>query len=188
MIRSVLCALATALIAVPATALTQIGVISGGAGDVAYASLPMLDGPGVYGVSLRFDRPGAEVTTEFNVLWVFNFYCDFGGAGMFEYCGGDDVPGQGFYRDDVPGLRQITGLYRIDRPYTHFDSPISYETGFYFADGAQFTYVFGDPGQVNWQLDITRLADVPEPAAWALMIAGFGLTGAAMRRRAAATG
>jgi PEP-CTERM motif len=26
---------------------------------------------------------------------------------------------------------------------------------------------------------------VPEPASWALMIAGFGLVGAAMRRRAA---
>ncbi len=28
---------------------------------------------------------------------------------------------------------------------------------------------------------------VPEPASWAMLIAGFGLTGAAMRRRAAAT-
>jgi hypothetical protein len=27
---------------------------------------------------------------------------------------------------------------------------------------------------------------VPEPAAWALMIAGFGLVGAALRRRTAA--
>jgi hypothetical protein len=27
---------------------------------------------------------------------------------------------------------------------------------------------------------------VPEPASWAMLIAGFGLTGAAMRRRAAA--
>ncbi|THD64539.1 MAG: PEP-CTERM sorting domain-containing protein [Phenylobacterium sp.] len=27
---------------------------------------------------------------------------------------------------------------------------------------------------------------VPEPSAWALMIAGFGLTGAALRRRRAA--
>jgi phospholipase/lecithinase/hemolysin len=30
------------------------------------------------------------------------------------------------------------------------------------------------------------LADVPEPQSWAMMIAGFGLVGAAMRRRAAA--
>jgi hypothetical protein len=32
-------------------------------------------------------------------------------------------------------------------------------------------------------LDALRLAEVPEPSAWALMIAGFGLTGAALRRR-----
>jgi PEP-CTERM motif len=31
--------------------------------------------------------------------------------------------------------------------------------------------------------DLTNVAGVPEPSAWALMIAGFGLTGAAMRRR-----
>jgi len=33
---------------------------------------------------------------------------------------------------------------------------------------------------------ITRPGDVPEPAVWGLMIAGFGLTGAMLRRRRAA--
>ncbi len=37
----------------------------------------------------------------------------------------------------------------------------------------------------NWT--ITTTADVPEPASWALLIAGFGLTGAVMRRRRVAT-
>jgi hypothetical protein len=32
-------------------------------------------------------------------------------------------------------------------------------------------------------LDGARLAGIPEPAAWAMMLAGFGLVGAAMRRR-----
>ncbi|MEI6882826.1 MAG: PEPxxWA-CTERM sorting domain-containing protein [Bacteroidota bacterium] len=35
---------------------------------------------------------------------------------------------------------------------------------------------------VEWQVNTTPGA-VPEPASWALMIAGFGLTGTAMRRR-----
>ena len=33
----------------------------------------------------------------------------------------------------------------------------------------------------------SRLTDVPEPATWAMMIAGFGLAGAAMRRRRVAS-
>lgn len=37
------------------------------------------------------------------------------------------------------------------------------------------------PGEIRGQI-----AAVPEPASWALLIAGFGLTGAAMRRRALA--
>lgn len=35
-------------------------------------------------------------------------------------------------------------------------------------------------------LDNVRIAAVPEPATWALMITGFGLAGAAVRRRSAA--
>ncbi len=50
------------------------------------------------------------------------------------------------------------------------------------------TDVFGAPTALR-VVDLTGTADaivnpgVPEPASWALMIAGFGLTGAAMRRR-----
>lgn len=35
----------------------------------------------------------------------------------------------------------------------------------------------------GYRLDSITLAPVPEPASWALMIAGFGLSGAALRRR-----
>ena len=42
----------------------------------------------------------------------------------------------------------------------------------------------GAPGLDN--VSLTAKAAVPEPAAWALMIAGFGLAGAALRRRAPA--
>jgi hypothetical protein len=46
-------------------------------------------------------------------------------------------------------------------------------------------------GFVDWiriydtALPPAQVADIPEPASWAMMIAGFGLVGAAMRRRAA---
>jgi hypothetical protein len=39
-------------------------------------------------------------------------------------------------------------------------------------------------GDEGWGVsDVLLTGSVPEPASWALMIAGFGLTGAAMRRR-----
>ena len=173
--------------ATPAAALTITGVISGASGTTGSAVLPMPGSPGVYAVSLRFDRPAAELVTEFAVTWTFNLYCDLEGTGDFEYCGGDDVPGRGFDSDDVPGRRHITGLYEIGRPYTRIDGPVSYETGFYYPAGAFFNYIFADAGQVAWQLDVTRVGDVPEPAAWALMVVGFGLAGTMLRRRPAAT-
>ena len=37
-----------------------------------------------------------------------------------------------------------------------------------------------------WVLDNISLSVVPEPASWAVLIAGFGLTGAMMRRRGTA--
>lgn len=41
----------------------------------------------------------------------------------------------------------------------------------------------------NFRFDVAEVVGgpVPEPASWAMMIAGFGLTGAAMRRRGMAT-
>ncbi len=41
-------------------------------------------------------------------------------------------------------------------------------------------------GPDNYNLTISATGAVPEPASWAMLIAGFGLTGAAMRRRRSA--
>ncbi|MET0309911.1 MAG: PEPxxWA-CTERM sorting domain-containing protein [Sphingomonas sp.] len=43
----------------------------------------------------------------------------------------------------------------------------------------------GDGGNIarGWSLSFTTAAGVPEPAAWGMMIGGFGLAGGALRRR-----
>ena len=53
------------------------------------------------------------------------------------------------------------------------------------ATGTSTTLSFaaGDPGFYGAALDNVSVLGVPEPASWALMIGGFGLVGAASRRR-----
>jgi len=52
-----------------------------------------------------------------------------------------------------------------------------------FTEGSQGYHGFADITPDGALHSITYSPGVPEPAAWALMIAGFGLTGAALRRR-----
>jgi hypothetical protein len=57
---------------------------------------------------------------------------------------------------------------------------LSSHQGFYTNYSADSTL------DVNWAITSMPTNTVPEPASWAMLIAGFGLTGAAMRRRNAA--
>ena len=63
------------------------------------------------------------------------------------------------------------------------------QVGFDFGDSNQITritFLSTLGGQLNTGLDnvtVTFVGEVPEPSAWSLMIAGFGLVGGAMRAR-----
>jgi hypothetical protein len=53
--------------------------------------------------------------------------------------------------------------------------------GFYSGGVDNITYDFGAAGSGSFNFEVA--AGVPEPATWAMMIGGFGLIGAAARRR-----
>ncbi|PZN93427.1 MAG: hypothetical protein DCF31_12685 [Alphaproteobacteria bacterium] len=79
------------------------------------------------------------------------------------------------------------------------DAPFNYDViggdfasgGFFFEARDIFTFATIEsargsyvPQSIEVRLDAISNPGVPEPAGWVMMIAGFGLVGAAMRRRA----
>ncbi|GGE14704.1 hypothetical protein GCM10011529_21380 [Polymorphobacter glacialis] len=77
----------------------------------------------------------------------------------------------GTITNNVGGTTQLT-----------FNSPLEAYSKFLFTTrvGGDVTYG-GDKGQ-GYRLDTLSANAVPEPAAWAMLIAGFGLVGTSMRR------
>jgi len=51
------------------------------------------------------------------------------------------------------------------------------------SNGGPLTIAFANPTEIDVTEFLTTAPAVPEPAVWAMFIAGMGLTGAAMRRR-----
>lgn len=59
---------------------------------------------------------------------------------------------------------------------------------FFSFNGQQVESVTLNTGQNSFEFDNVAVSGVPEPGVWALMIAGFGMMGAALRRRRSALG
>lgn len=102
---------------------------------------------------------GTEVTTD--ALASVLFYPASGGGGFdLNFAGGETVS---LYTSDVNGFADLGSDLTI--------APGHYT---FVLDGSSFA----GRGDVS-------VSSVPEPASWALMIGGFGLAGAALRRRRA---
>ena len=74
---------------------------------------------------------------------------------------------------------------------TQFEDPFLYDVvGYYVLEDLRLQFDLAPNQVANWTVTVDEIVSggVPEPAAWSLMIAGFGLAGGAIRRRRAAGG
>jgi hypothetical protein len=114
----------------------------------------------------------------------------------FEYLQASQAGDSHIYATASAAHAQIGGAALISAPLTwlydpanykptsnpfHFSIPFTQPVNFYIRDDS-----YGDnEGGISLRLDRlpTSAPSVPEPASWAMMIAGFGLAGGAIRKR-----
>ena len=179
--RIVLAGLILAVASPPAhAAIITDGTITGAAGESSTVSLPIYSAPGEYRAYIAFSQPGS-FTLAYRVERVTNLFCDFHDSQGFVPCGGDGVP-IGFDLMAGPGATSAVLDYAISPPFKEVYGPDQYGLVFDEALDAGFEFFFEEDGTVSYHV-VT--APVPEPVAWALMIAGFGLTGTWLRRHKA---
>jgi phospholipase/lecithinase/hemolysin len=136
-----------------------------GAGKILVAGIPVggAQGAAVEGLlqsSLDAIEPGLDAQLyRFSYL---DFYTRFN----------NDPTDYGF-----PAMVNYGSNCRADQPVVNGSIDC---TGYFSFDGTHFT------AQVQRGIarDVGDILGVPEPASWVMLIAGFGLVGAAMRRRA----
>jgi hypothetical protein len=164
-------AAAAMVVAAPAGAVTPV-VITGTIDPAAqfYDGFGVDTGPGLgYTFIVRFSRPTAyQLSADYYLT--FEYYQN----GVLDPSRSDTTTGPAFLVNDFGSgfnFTQSAAFPRCDLQNC-FNSVASRITGFVdVLDGAPVDYT------------LTIYNSVPEPATWAMLIAGFGIVGGAMRRR-----
>jgi len=161
----------------PAQATTEItsGSYTGSSFNSAGGEFSL--GPGSYEISLAFSQPVSDVSGWVEKVFTYNDYCNLG-EGEF-YCGGDDDAIIPLFAMVTPQLYQL--VLTVNGPRTVHGAPGDIVVREDQSDscctyGLDFTS--GSPGRFT-----LSYAAIPEAPTWALLLAGFGLLGAALRRR-----
>lgn len=140
----------------------------------------LISSPGKYRLSWTFDRPlGFNSEGEAEGVMIFHQF----GWVMDDYEGGEWKWGASEEFDDSFFVSSAGSLIlEIPEPRIHNHDEEGYYQSTYWdylsGFGLHGDYALASP--LGYRL---TLAQVPEPASWALMIAGFGLVGGALRRK-----
>jgi hypothetical protein len=175
---------AAALLAVTALAPAEAGVIYQESGWIPpywydiFPQLPVIDA-GKYEIRVTFDRAvGRTIQNSFvNTRYSYWDICD---EGQGPICGGSD--GTTVHRFTAVSDREFVVTWEL-LPSRVVDNRQ------YAPDWMEQTYIWGRPEDDSpsafYSLTMSEIVPnaVPEPASWAMMIGGFALAGAAMRRR-----
>ena len=136
--------------------------------------------PGSYRFTIELTTPVPYVDGYAEKQTITNFYCIDPDVGPEEFnCGGDEVPTQPLWDQVTPTLYQAMMMVNPFR-----NVPVS-GGGFVVRyteqdDCCRFQYGWDAPGGGSYVLSYVQ---VPEPASWAMMIAGLGLLGVGVRHR-----
>ena len=173
-----LLALLLLLFATPAFAAKYTGTTSG----LGMLYTPIPTGPGHYQLSFQLDQAPPFQLTIFHQMH-FNEYFPDG-----TYLGGDDADAYDDHDYYSSPTHEGTVQWEIEQPYTVYNS--FGRTDYYFNGVTAYFDFWDDPAlTIHYTVTVTAVpgiasfAAVPEPGEWALLIAGIGLGGAAVRRR-----
>lgn len=161
----------------PAAALTVTGTAFPVDGVEVQLGMLELTDPGIYLVGFEVSRPGG-LTFTLTTLETYDFFDPVTHAPM----GGNDVESSDTPYFPPP-IVSYSRYFKVGRPYAFFDG--TYDVVGSYKGRLSLAGFFDGDTPVDWTVYADRVGDVPEPGAWALMILGFGLAGAGLRRRPA---
>lgn len=147
-------------LAAPAAAVEMVSFTAVGAFDATW-TLPKSPTPDIVGIGF-FRMAGVDIVFNGNpVVELIEFYSAGGGGGACAggFCTLFDLYGPALFSGTTAEPTFLTGIFSLNQ-----GSP----------DG---------PGVRLTIADVGNGGVIPEPATWAMLIAGFGLVGSALRRR-----
>lgn len=178
-------ALMLATASVPASALTlTTQVFTGFVGEnyTQLASIDMVGPTSNISIKVEFDKPIFSTVESFYSFWWAEYDAD---GNMTS--NGDDYMVYGPLVDYHESSYYFSYSFN-GKPY--YNGPLSPNAAYlvqYNRPGAIWIRAVSPDSPTAYKISVSTWTDVPEPATWALLIAGFGLVGGALRSRKRAT-